>query len=232
MGGYFVWEATSDRPLLLVGGGSGLVPLMSIVRHHEAVGASADARLLLSARTLEDVLYREELERLRDGADAVTVHLTLTRDTPPAEWNGFVAAHRPRDAGGGGTRTRPSARACTCAARRRSWRRPRSCSWGWATTRRRSTPNASDPQEDEMHTDGNAIARTARGDLRRGDDGGARAAASPAGETHAIGSHRLYTGAGYVLRCPNCGDMAAVIVNRPGDYRVSLMGAWSVQLGA
>jgi ferredoxin-NADP reductase len=89
VGGYFVWEATETEPLLLVAGGSGLVPLMSILRHHEAAGSSADARLLLSARTLNDVLYREELERVRDGADAVTVHLTLTRDTPPADWNGW-----------------------------------------------------------------------------------------------------------------------------------------------
>jgi ferredoxin-NADP reductase len=89
VGGYFVWEATSDEPLLLVAGGSGLVPLMSILRHHEAVGSGADARLLLSARMLQDVLYREELERLRDRGDEVAVHLTLTRDTPSAEWNGW-----------------------------------------------------------------------------------------------------------------------------------------------
>jgi ferredoxin-NADP reductase len=89
VGGYFVWEATSSRPLLLVAGGSGLVPLMAILRHHEAVGSSIDARLLLSARRLEDVLYRAELERLREEAEAVAVHLTLTREEPPPEWNGW-----------------------------------------------------------------------------------------------------------------------------------------------
>ncbi|HEY1596401.1 MAG TPA: ferredoxin reductase [Thermoleophilaceae bacterium] len=90
VGGYFVWEATSDQPLLLVAGGSGLVPLMAILRQHELVGSGAGTRLLLSARTLEDVLYRQELEALRDRAEAVTVHLTLTRDTPPPEWSGWA----------------------------------------------------------------------------------------------------------------------------------------------
>jgi ferredoxin-NADP reductase len=89
VGGYFVWEATSDEPLLLVAGGSGLVPLMAILRHHEAVGSGVNTRLLLSARMLQDVLYRDELERLRERAEEITVHLTLTRDTPPAEWNGW-----------------------------------------------------------------------------------------------------------------------------------------------
>lgn len=89
VGGYFVWEATSSRPLLLVAGGSGLVPLMAIIRHHEAVASNVDTRLLLSARTLEDVLYRSELEGLRDRAEAVAVHLTLTRETPPPAWNGW-----------------------------------------------------------------------------------------------------------------------------------------------
>jgi ferredoxin-NADP reductase len=86
VGGYFVWEADSSRPLLLVAGGSGLVPLMAILRHHQETGSSADVRLLLSARTLEDVLYREELEGLRDK---LAVRLTLTREQPPPEWNGW-----------------------------------------------------------------------------------------------------------------------------------------------
>jgi ferredoxin-NADP reductase len=89
VGGYFVWEATSSQPLLLVAGGSGLVPLMSILRHHEAIGSHVDTRLLLSARTLEDVLYRSELEGVRDGSDSVAVHLTLTRETSSPDWNGW-----------------------------------------------------------------------------------------------------------------------------------------------
>jgi ferredoxin-NADP reductase len=62
---------------------------MSIIRHHQAIGSDIGTRLLLSARTLEDVLYRSELEGLRDDADSVAVHLTLTRADPPPEWSGW-----------------------------------------------------------------------------------------------------------------------------------------------
>jgi ferredoxin-NADP reductase len=85
VGGYFVWDTSLDGPLLLVAGGSGLVPLMAMLRHRRAVGSDVDARLLLSARTLDDVLYRDELDAL--GA---TVHLTLTRGPAPPGWNGWT----------------------------------------------------------------------------------------------------------------------------------------------
>jgi ferredoxin-NADP reductase len=85
VGGYFTWSAGDGGPLLLVGGGSGLVPLMAMVRHHRAAGSDADVRLLLSARSLDDVLYRDELERL-DGS--VTANITLTRGVPSG-WEGW-----------------------------------------------------------------------------------------------------------------------------------------------
>ena len=88
IGGYFTWDASLTEPLLLVGGGSGLVPLMAMLRHHRAAGSDADARLLLSARALDDVLYREELTRL-DGR-RVAVHLTLTRGPAPPDWRGWT----------------------------------------------------------------------------------------------------------------------------------------------
>jgi ferredoxin-NADP reductase len=88
IGGYFVWTASLDGPLLLVGGGSGLVPLMAMLRHHRAAGSNADARLLLSARSVEDILYREELHRLCDGT--ATIRTTLTRGEPPEGWTGFT----------------------------------------------------------------------------------------------------------------------------------------------
>jgi ferredoxin-NADP reductase len=87
IGGYFVWQPGLDEPLLLVGGGSGLVPLMAMLRHRRATGSAVDARLLLSARTLEDVLYREELDELAAGS--VEVRITLTRGAPPEGWQGF-----------------------------------------------------------------------------------------------------------------------------------------------
>jgi len=83
IGGYFVWEASTGGPLLLVAGGSGVVPFRSMLRHRAAVGSSAPARLLYSSRSLDEVIYRDELERL--GAD---VRLTLTREQPDG-WTGY-----------------------------------------------------------------------------------------------------------------------------------------------
>jgi ferredoxin-NADP reductase len=88
IGGYFVWDPARDEPLLLVGGGSGVVPLMAMLRHRRATGNTVDARLLLSARMLEDVLYRDELEEL--AADSVDVRVTLTRGDAPPGWSGWT----------------------------------------------------------------------------------------------------------------------------------------------
>ncbi len=71
--------------MLLVGGGSGVVPLRAILRHHEAVGSTAAMHLVYSARTLDDVTHRRELEALADPRRAVT--LTLTRETT-SDWAG------------------------------------------------------------------------------------------------------------------------------------------------
>ena len=91
IGGHFVWERSLDGPLLLVAGGSGIVPLMAMLRHHalgdEAARTRVPVRLLYSARTLGEVIYREELQTL--GAQPeVQVIFTLTRETP-AGWNGL-----------------------------------------------------------------------------------------------------------------------------------------------
>jgi ferredoxin-NADP reductase len=88
VGGYFVWEDSDGGPLLLVGGGSGVVPLRAMLRHHRAVGSTVSARLLYSARTIDDVIYRDELEQL-DAAEEIDVHLTLTRRQPEA-WRGYA----------------------------------------------------------------------------------------------------------------------------------------------
>jgi ferredoxin-NADP reductase len=86
IGGYFTWTAADGGPLLLIGGGSGLVPLMSMLRHRQAAGSTVDARLLVSARTWDEVLYRDELARIE--AAGVAVHRTLTRSRPPG-WGGW-----------------------------------------------------------------------------------------------------------------------------------------------
>jgi ferredoxin-NADP reductase len=90
IGGYFVWEAaTGGPPLLLIGGGSGIVPLMAMLRHRDASGASVGARLLYSSRSWEDVIYRDELEKLAGGPSGPQVVHTLTRTQPPG-WNGYA----------------------------------------------------------------------------------------------------------------------------------------------
>jgi len=89
IGGYFVWRAGQDLPLLLVGGGSGVVPLMAMLRHRAKAAHKAPARLLYSSRTLDDVIYREELERLGSAGDGLTVFHTLTREKP-ARWTGYT----------------------------------------------------------------------------------------------------------------------------------------------
>ena len=87
IGGYFVWEAAEGGPLLLVGGGSGVVPLMAMIRHRAAVGSDVPTCLLLSSRSYEEIIYREELEELpaRDGS--LEVFHTLTRARPEG-WGG------------------------------------------------------------------------------------------------------------------------------------------------
>jgi ferredoxin-NADP reductase len=89
VGGHFTWRAADGGPLLLVGGGSGLVPLMAMVRHRAASGSRADTRLLVSARELEAVLYRDELERLASARDGLSITSTLTR-AAPERWDGFT----------------------------------------------------------------------------------------------------------------------------------------------
>ena len=84
IGGYFVWDAADPAPVLLVAGGSGVVPFRSMLRHRERTGASAPVRLLYSARSLPDVIYRTELDKEPDGVEVI---YTLTRQQPP-DWTG------------------------------------------------------------------------------------------------------------------------------------------------
>jgi ferredoxin-NADP reductase len=85
IGGYFVWEHPFGGPLLLLAGGSGIVPLRAMLRHSRAGTRETPARLLYSARSREDVIYRSELERLGEGG--ADVRLTLTREWPD-DWQG------------------------------------------------------------------------------------------------------------------------------------------------
>ena len=89
IGGYFVWKAADERPLLLVGGGSGVVPLMAMIRHRAAISSKAEARLLYSSRSRDDIIYSAELDRLASRSDGLKVAHTLTR-MQPAGWRGYA----------------------------------------------------------------------------------------------------------------------------------------------
>ena len=87
VGGYFVWEPPQGGPLLLVAGGSGIAPLMAMIRLRAAAGSDVDTRLLFSSRGWDDIIYREELERL--NSNGLTVVHTLTSSQPPG-WTGYA----------------------------------------------------------------------------------------------------------------------------------------------
>ena len=87
IGGYFVWDANGGGPILLIAGGSGVVPLMAMARHRAATGSDVPATLLYSSRSREDVIYFDELERLR-SQDGLGVFHTLTRAQPEG-WTGY-----------------------------------------------------------------------------------------------------------------------------------------------
>jgi ferredoxin-NADP reductase len=93
IGGHFVWSLPVGGPLLLVAGGSGVVPLMAMLRHRAAggeAGRAVPACLLLSARSLADVIYREELDRFGSAPGGPRIVLTLTRERPPPGWPGHA----------------------------------------------------------------------------------------------------------------------------------------------
>jgi ferredoxin-NADP reductase len=86
VGGYFVWSARDGGPLLLVAGGSGIVPLRAMLRERRRSGSDVPARLLYSSRSAGDVIYRAELDQLTDGVEVVQ---TLTRKQPDG-WTGYA----------------------------------------------------------------------------------------------------------------------------------------------
>ena len=96
IGGYFVWDISVGGPLLLIGGGSGVVPLMAMLRHREIALRARDrsarqqiaARLLYSSRSWDEIIYRDELARLAGNDDTLQVIHTLTRQQPD-DWKGF-----------------------------------------------------------------------------------------------------------------------------------------------
>jgi ferredoxin-NADP reductase len=88
IGGWFTWEAREGGPLLLVAGGSGIAPLMAMIRHRAAANSDASCRLLYSSRSREETIYAGELDRLAAEDGALEVIHTLTRSQPPG-WTGY-----------------------------------------------------------------------------------------------------------------------------------------------
>ncbi|CCH56839.1 Methane monooxygenase component C [Fibrisoma limi BUZ 3] len=89
IGGYFVWQdAMKHVPLLLVAGGSGVVPLMAMLRHRAKIGATNPTRLLFSVRSAEEAIYRDELEEMARHDAQFDLLLTFTRDVP-VDWAGY-----------------------------------------------------------------------------------------------------------------------------------------------
>ena len=88
IGGWFTWEAKEGGPLLLVAGGSGIAPLMAMIRHRAAAHSDAPTRLLYSSRSREETIYAEELDRFAAEDGALEVFHTLTR-SQPSGWTGY-----------------------------------------------------------------------------------------------------------------------------------------------
>jgi len=86
IGGYFVWDSAQPGPLQLFAGGSGIVPLRAMLRHRAATGATTPTRLLYSVRSLDDVIFRQELLGPSDQP-GLDVDVALTRSWPE-DWTG------------------------------------------------------------------------------------------------------------------------------------------------
>lgn len=86
IGRYFVWPEDADRPVQLIAGGSGVAPFLAMLGHHRATASTVPVRLLYSARTVDDVIGRAEVER---HAPAVQARVTLTRGAPEG-WTGLT----------------------------------------------------------------------------------------------------------------------------------------------
>jgi ferredoxin-NADP reductase len=89
IGGYFTWDVPEGGPLLLVAGGSGVVPLMAMIRLRAETGSDIPTRLLYSSRSFTEIIYRDELARLSDADSSLSIVHTLTRSQPEG-WSGYA----------------------------------------------------------------------------------------------------------------------------------------------
>ncbi len=88
IGGYFAWDPADGGPLLLVAGGSGVSPLMAMIRLRSELRSDVPTRLLYSSRSSDEIIYEKELARLVEADAALEVFHTLTR-AQPRDWKGY-----------------------------------------------------------------------------------------------------------------------------------------------
>ena len=221
IGGYFVWDASLSGPLQLISGGSGIVPLRAMLRHWAAARPPVKVRLLHSARSLDDVIYRDELMRFA-AFDEVDLHIALTRTWPERGAGTADASTAPTSRARHGPRrtSRTSTSADQPPSSRRqplAWSRP-------ASGPTRSRPSASDRPEVDMTylLDGNAIA----GDLFAAFG---REMIDVVGKCRncrrasAVAELCVYPRApGAVARCPSCDAVVMVLVTIGGECHVYL----------
>ena len=225
VGGYFVWEPADGGPLMLLAGGSGIVPLRSIVRHRRRAGSNVPVRLLYSARTWEDVIYRDELGGYHDG---VEVSYTLTRRQPPR----MGRLHGP-DRPGPARRGRLARRGRRAGLHLRAdeLRRGRRGRPGrhWLPARagedravRRDRRALMDP------VDGNAIASLLI-DVFGTEMTAARSTCASCGSSGPVAELVVYLQApGTVVRCRNCGSVLIVLLRHEDKIGVDLSGLASL----
>lgn len=87
IGGHFIWNQTANRPICLIAGGSGITPLMAMLRHRKASRDPIPASLVYSARSLDDIIYRDELDAMSYSDADMRLVYALTRECP-RNWSG------------------------------------------------------------------------------------------------------------------------------------------------
>lgn len=94
IGGHFIWSIEDGGPILLIGGGSGVVPLLSILRHRAAHASMTPMGLIYSARTWEELICRDELAMMGEASDGIAVAFALTREPArrPADYSRRIDA--------------------------------------------------------------------------------------------------------------------------------------------
>ena len=232
IGGYFVWEAPMGGPLLLVGGGSGIVPLMAMIRHRRAAPSTVPIRLLYSSRTQGEVIYRDELDDLTRRVGGIEIIYTLTR-TQPLVGQGTIAGSMKTCCGtwrglpcpgpSPGLHLRPHA---VCRD---------GCNGPCGTGVR------SDPRQDrtlrsnrrrimESRLDGN-VAGGILGEIFPFEMTSVLATCAGCGATDPIGAFTAYVhGMGTVVRCPSCDTALMRLTHVKGRYWVDLRGARVLQI--